>query len=260
MYTLHIPIALPDRKFFAVDDRAPVPPLLDNLELNCAMPGGEPPFALQVSGFETAEDARVFLPPLRLAFLWASIRMGHSMMPSAQLPKENNKKIFDGNVPQVMRTDIGAKPMFATTTVSDGTHLAVLSAHLNEALGFELAALEPRVTIALELFAKNEFVGGSLAQFVTLFTVLEVLVDDTSSSGKRSRVISLVKKLRAADNRPDAKLIGKKLDDLYGLRNDTLHHGGAIDAASLAALGGIVKATLRTLISKKLTLTDLKRS
>jgi hypothetical protein len=34
MYMLHVPVALPDRKFFAVDGRAPVPPLLGNLELS----------------------------------------------------------------------------------------------------------------------------------------------------------------------------------------------------------------------------------
>lgn len=255
MYMLHIPVALPDKKFFAVDDEVPVPPLLGNLELCCAMPGGEPPFALQISGFRTVDDAKVFFSQLKLAFHWASIRLGHSMTPDVRAPNENDQKIYDGNVPQVMRTDIGAQPMFVNTKVSEGTHLAVLSAHLNEALGLNFGASEPRVSLALELFAKNGFVGGPLAQFVALFTVLEVLVDDTAS--KRSRVISLVKKLRAADGHLDGKSVGKELDKLYTLRNDVLHDGGDINALSLATLNDIVKDALRILIVRNLTLASL---
>ncbi|SIO48223.1 hypothetical protein SAMN05443247_06106 [Bradyrhizobium erythrophlei] len=69
------------------------------------MPGGEPPFALQVSGFKTVDDAKAFHARLKLAFHWASIRMGHSMTLDVRAPQENDQEIHDGNVPQVMRTD-----------------------------------------------------------------------------------------------------------------------------------------------------------
>lgn len=256
MYTLHVPVALPDGYFFGVDGRAPVPPLLGNLELTCAMPSGDPPFALQISGFETVEAAKAFLPRLELALHWASIRMGHGMTPNLQAPIENKQKFYDGNTPQIMLTSLGAKPMFSSVSTSNGTHLAVLSAHLNEALGFD-PAIEPRVTLALELFATNHFVGGSLAQFVTLFTVLEVLVEDKSSNGKRGMVVSLVKKLRAADGRHDSKQVAKTLQDLYAKRNTILHDGGKIDASALAAMNTIVKDVLRVLVVKNSTLANL---
>jgi hypothetical protein len=260
MFTLHVPIALPDGFFFTEDGRVPVPPLLGHLKISFAMPTTEPPFALKISGFETIDDARAFLPRLKHAFHWASIQLGHSVVPDTQTPSENDQKIYNGNAPQVMLTTLSAQPMFASATSSLGTHLAVLSGHLNEALESSSTPLEPRVSLAMELFARNDFVGGSLAQFVMLFTALEVLVDGTAGYGKRGPVLSLVNKICVKDGRTDGKGVVKRLDGLYRERNDAIHFGQDIGPASLKALKAIVKDALRALATKNIKLADLGKN
>jgi hypothetical protein len=224
------------------------------------MPSDEPPFALKISGFAAVEDAIAFLPRLKPAFHWASIELGHSVVPDTRTPITSDQKIYNGNVPNVMRTELGAQPMFTSASSSLGTHLAVLSGHLNQALGSSSVPLEPRVLLALELFARNDFVGGSLAQFVMLFTCLEVLVDGTASNGKRGAVLSLVNKICAKDGRSDGKAVRDRLDGLYIERNNAMHFGGDVDPGSLKALKGIVKDALRALVIKSIKLDDLGKN
>ena len=71
---------------------------------------------------------------------------------------------------------------------------------------------------------------------------------NTSRSGKRGAVITLVKKAFSAAGHADSKSVGKRLDALYEDRNALVHEGKPVSAPDLDDLRDIVRSTLKAKI------------
>jgi len=139
-----------------------------------------------------------------------------------------------------------------SSSMQNGLHISVLSNLIGAALAQGTPGkvnAKPELALALELYSDCQFAGERHAQFVVLLTALEVLVPKTSSSGKRSAVVALVKNALSKAEHPDPKSAGKCLHSLYEARNALVHEAKPVTDAQLAALKEIVRSTLKGLIS-----------
>jgi hypothetical protein len=251
LFTLHFPVRLPDNHTFFDNGQYPVPPLPGGLKFGC-ISNENAPLLLQISGFATEQDAIEFCPFFRAALRIATLESKHSMTPSDAAPVRANTKIFDGNVPTVTVTSIGAQPYFVSASSQNGLHISVLSNQINDSLakgGPVKVSADPKLALALELYSDCQFAGDRSAQFIVLVTALEVLVPSTLSSSKRGPVIALVKKALSQAGHPDPKSVGKNLDGLYVARNALIHDALLVTDAQLTALKEIVGLTLKALLA-----------
>lgn len=251
MYTLSFPVLLPPGRTYFDDPTAVVPSLQDGLVLSCSKHSEGFPLLLTISGLETEQDAIDFAYKLRFALQWASLRRGHSFSPSPRDAAVSNNNHFEGSAPTIFRTALAAKPYRARASMVTGTHLALLSSDISEALTDGVPAKlasHGALSLALELFSDLEFVGGANARFVMLITILEVLLPNKTSS-KRGAVVNLVKETLAKVGRTDTKVIGRKVHYLYERRNDLLHEARAVEPHELDEMQTIARDTLIALIS-----------
>jgi hypothetical protein len=96
----------------------------------------------------------------------------------------------------VTLTGIKALPYHLTASAQQGLHISVLSKLIGASLAQGTPGKvnsKPRLALALQLYSGCEFAGERNAQFIVLMTALEILVPNTSSKGKRSAVVALVK-------------------------------------------------------------------
>src|SRR5208282_6553042 len=90
-----------------------------------------------------------------------------------------SQKHFDGSVPTIFLTTSGASPYHISGSMVNGAHLFCLSQELNNAFSAKVPAIlsgHQPLSLAAELLSNVDFVGGTNAQFVVLFTALEVLI------------------------------------------------------------------------------------
>jgi hypothetical protein len=249
MYSLIFPVVLPPDRTYFNHPQAPVPPLSGGLLLSCMEHSGGFPLLLTVSGFGTEQEAMGYAETLRYALQWASLRRGHSFSPSSSEAVVSNERHFDGSTPTVFPAASTPTPFGTRTSDVKGSHLAILSGDINVALMEGVPAKlagDGALSLAVELFADVEFVGGTNARFIVLFTALEVLLP-RKSRGKRGAVVRLVKEALAKGGREVSKSVGKQVDNLYQRRNDLVHEGKAVTTSEVRELQTIVRDTLLAL-------------
>jgi hypothetical protein len=251
MFTLNFPITVPEKHTFFDNGQYPVPPLPGDLSFHC-ISHDKCPIVLQISGFTTEEDAINFSAPLKVALRLAALDGDHSITPSTVMPVVSKTKIFNGSVPTVTPTKVGALPYHASESVQHGLHISVLSKLIGDSLLQGTSAkivADPKLALSLELYSNCDFAGEQNAQFIVLMSALEVLVP-SSTSKKRGAVIALVKKELGTSGHPDPKSVGKTLDALFVIRNALLHEAKPVSASDLKSLKDVVRSTLRALADR----------
>lgn len=248
MFTLHFPLQLPAEHAFFDNGQYPIPPLPGGLSIRC-ISNDDTPLVLHISGFASEEEAVNYGPILRVLLLGASLDSAHSMKPSSAETVVSQAKHFDGSVPTVTPTALGATPYHATMSMQNGLHISVLSRAISACFARNLPAkliAKPQLSLSLELFSDFEFAGSTNAQFVMLLTALEVLVPIGTKS-KRGPTIALVKAALIVAGHPDPKSVGNRLDTLYVVRNSLVHEAKSVSLHQLTALKEIVRSTLKAL-------------
>jgi hypothetical protein len=251
LFTLNFPVRIPNEHTYFDGGRHPVPLLPGGLSFGC-VDAEDHPLVLRITGFHSEQEALDFCPTLRKALQWASLDSEHSITPSDTSPIISTEKHFDGSIPTVTFTNITALPYFFTASSQNGEHISVLSKQIGAALAHGAVAkmnANSEFSLAVELYANHQFAGERNARFIVLMTALEILVPKTSSRGKRSTVIAMVKDALSKSGHTDPKATGKHLDSLYVARNELVHEAKSVSDADLKALKEIVRSTLTALIS-----------
>lgn len=250
MYSLALPVTLPEDRSFHIDGRATIPPLAGGLTLSCEKHSNGFPLILRVSGLPDLESAKVFAADLASAIRCASLDLGYSLRPSDHEPNVATIAGFDGGWPTVFETKLGARPMLASAYACMSEHLVTLAKQIDAGLAsgrvYRLAR-NPPLALAVRLFSEMEFSGGETAKFVVLFSALEVLIPKSGGS-KRSRVVGLVRRTLQDAGRAEAKTKAKHLDRLYEVRNDLIHEARPVRSEQVRDLAEIVQETLRLLV------------
>lgn len=250
MYSVALPVSLPEERAFHIDGRANVPPLKGGLSLSCEKHTEGFPLVLTVAGLPDLECAKSFISELASAVRCASLDLGYSLSPSDREPTVTTIRVFDGSFPTVFQTDLAARPMLATAYACMSEHLTTLAKPIDTGLTTGRVARlrdNPPLAVAVRLFSEMEFSGGETAKFVVLLSALEVLIPKSGGT-KRSRVVALVKKTLHDAGRCDAKAKGKQLDALYEVRNELIHEAHPVTSAQVRSLAEIVRDTLRLLV------------
>lgn len=250
MYSLALPVWLPEDRSFHIDGRASVPPLVGGLTLGCETHSENFPLVLKVSGLPDSETALEFAPKLASAIRYASLELGYSLRPSDAEPSVTTISAFDGGSPTVFETTLAARPMTVTAYACMSEHLITLAKQLDDGLAtgrVERLMEYPQLSVAVRLFSEVEFAGGETAKFVVLLSALEVLIPK-SPGGKRSRVRALVTKALREAGRTDAKEMGRNLDAMYEVRNELIHEARPVASTQVRELSEIVRETLRSLV------------
>lgn len=249
MYSLALPVSLPEERSFHIDDRATVPPLPGGLSLSCEKHSKGFPLILKVTGLPDLETAKAFTADLASAIRCASLDLGYSLRPSDHQPNVATIRGFDGGWPTVFETKLGARPMLTSAHACMSEHLVTLAKRIGAGLAsgrVKRLAKNPPLALAVRLFAEMEFSGGETAKFVVLFSALEVLIPKSGGT-KRSRVVGLVRTTLQHAGRADAKSRAKHLDRLYEMRNDLIHEARPVRGDQVRDLAEIVRETLRLL-------------
>lgn len=197
------------------------------------------------------QAAREFAPRLARCIQWASLKFGHSMSPSLSEAVESQQKIYAGSLPTVFATALKAHDYHTSMTSKASRHISELVTCINDAFEQNVTstvATGHPLSLALELHSNVGFSGGANAQFIALFSALEVLVPQKSKAN-RGDIVRLVKNTLSGIGRTDAKTVGKRVEALYIERNALVHEGKAISSSMVNELDQIVRDTLIALVS-----------
>lgn len=251
MYSLSLPLTLPEDRAFMVDDRLKIPPLLDSYPVTCTRHSEEFPQLLVVSGLPDIHTAQAFFHQLSSALRCGSLHLDHGFEIPSTEPVIATLRIYDGQFPTIFKTALNAKPAHTNAYVVMGQHLMTLTKAVDRALitgESERLTQRPELAAAVKIYSEMEFAGGSTAKFVVLLSALEVLVPKTQG-GKRGAVAKLVFEALKSAGREDAKAVRKQIDSLYQARNDLVHEARPVTTAQVRELSIIVRDTLRCLVS-----------
>jgi hypothetical protein len=251
VFTLNLPIQLPEEHGYFDNGQYPVPPLPGGLAVSCiALNAGV--IVLRVSGFATEQAATNFCPSLVNSLRIAALDSKHSLTPSDACVVTSNAEHFNGSTPTVTPTAKNAMPYHATMRQTEELHISVMTKLVAASLSKgspDLIAANPELALSVELFSDFEFAGGTNAQFIMLFAALEALVPITSKKGKRGAVLGIVKAALAKVAHPDPKSVVKSLDKLYEARNDLVHSAKSVTDKQLGDLREIVRTSLKAMLA-----------
>jgi hypothetical protein len=202
-------------------------------------------YALSLGPFSKEEAALDFLPRLKAALLWSSLRWQVGL----RYPKEVSKvQYYDEPLHIGDKSNLKGLAEVAGWEAADGNYdadqLVVFADHkrltrfesgnvalrvgmantkfadsISEALGFpsiERIAELPKLQLAIELYGAYSFEVTDNAQFVTLVTSLEALIPDVANP---EHIIQCLRKAKdvARETRNSYEMIDPKWDDLNRL-------------------------------------------
>jgi hypothetical protein len=118
------------------------------------------------------------LQKLKRIMPWASLRLDFSILIEPGDIQVENGMIFNGHLPTIVPSGIGARPVrMGTNHRSEESDLRLFSA-LEEAEhipALNIGTLDPIVGLSMELFTNVDFEATPNAQFLTLISALELL-------------------------------------------------------------------------------------